>query len=223
MSTSRAAGRQAPIVSPAATTALLVGAAAVAGALAVTAFAFEIGQLSARMGLHLALMNVAAPLLALLLAPMRTGARLLWIAATAQMALLWAWHAPVAAGAGGLLLQTAFLIALTAGSAMFWIAVAQAGARRRWGAVGALLVTGKLACLLGALMLFAPRDLYTLPALVFALCSVAPSSLADQQLAGMMMLAACPLSYVLAAVVLTVDAVGAADEAEAPAGPRRST
>lgn len=220
MSTSRAAG-QAPIVSPAATTALLVGAAAVTGALAACAFAFEIGQLAARMGLHLALMNVAAPLLALRLAPVRPERGLLWIAATAQMALLWTWHAPAAAGAGGFLLQTAFLVALGAGSVAFWIAVAQAGAARRWGAVGTLLVTGKLACLLGALMLFAPRDLYGLPALVFAWCDVGASSLADQQLAGMMMLAACPLSYVLAALVLTVDAVGATGEAEAPRGPQR--
>ncbi len=193
--------------------ALLCAAGAVAGALLAMALVFEGGALSARMGLHLALMNVAAPVLAIAITrvwPEKTGGwDRLWAVAALQMFVLWAWHVPRLTAALEGALQAAFLLTLLAVATAFWLCATQSIAARRWGAVGALLVTGKLACLLGALLLFAPRDLYALPALVFALCSVGPSSLEDQQLAGMMMLVACPLSYVMAAVVLTVDAVGA--------------
>jgi putative membrane protein len=64
------------------------------------------------------------------------------------------------------------------------------------------LVTGKFACLLGALLIFAPRDLYALPGLVFALCSSGESSLADQQLAGLLMVTACPLSFLTSGVAI---------------------
>ncbi|MEW6257866.1 MAG: cytochrome c oxidase assembly protein, partial [Pseudomonadota bacterium] len=201
-------------------TALLAAAAAVAGALVAMGLVFDAGPLSARMALHLVVMNVVAPLVAallsLLLAKGVTGWNRLWAFATLQMALLWAWHVPRLADADNLASQTVLLLVLLCVATGFWMAVAGAGQARRWGAVGALLVTGKLACLLGGLLLFAPRDLYGLPAMVFALCAVGPSSLEDQQLAGMMMLVACPLSYVMAAVVLTVDAVGAT----APDAPR---
>lgn len=63
----------------------------------------------------------------------------------------------------------------------------------------ALLLTGKLACLLGALLIFAPRELYRLHGL---------PSLEDQQLAGLLMITACPLSYVVAGVAMAAQAIG---------------
>jgi putative membrane protein len=59
------------------------------------------------------------------------------------------------------------------------------------------LLTGKLSCLLGALLIFAPRILYTSGHQHSAM-----ANLTDQQLAGLLMIIACPLSYVTAGVVL---------------------
>ena len=76
----------------------------------------------------------------------------------------------------------------------------------RWQAIFSLLITGKFACLLGALLIFAPRPLY------FAAdprhSHAVLSTLGDQQLAGLYMVAACPLSFVLAGIVLAVQALG---------------
>ena len=47
----------------------------------------------------------------------------------------------------------------------------------------------------GALLIFAPRTLYHL-------------ALDDQQLAGLLMITVCPLSYLVAAVVLAVQWIG---------------
>ena len=75
----------------------------------------------------------------------------------------------------------------------------------RWQAIFLLLLTGKLSCLLGALLIFAPRLLY-------AADIHAPSfdigTLDDQQLAGLLMITACPLSYVVAGVVLAARMIG---------------
>jgi putative membrane protein len=74
--------------------------------------------------------------------------------------------------------------------------MAQAGAAR-WLAMGALLITGKLFCLLGVLLVFTPRLIYP------ELASVRDAAaLSDQQLAGLTMIVACPASYVLAGIVI---------------------
>jgi putative membrane protein len=90
---------------------------------------------------------------------------------------------------------------LTAAATWFWLAIYAAPATGRWGGIFALLVTGKLFCLLGALLVFAPRSLFV--AMMPGADVVAmPESLADQQLAGLVMLVACPLIYITAGVVL---------------------
>jgi putative membrane protein len=67
----------------------------------------------------------------------------------------------------------------------------------RWQAIFLLVATAKLSCLLGALLIFAPRVLYT-----GAHHDSTIADLSDQQLAGLLMIAACPLSYLTAGVVL---------------------
>jgi putative membrane protein len=74
-----------------------------------------------------------------------------------------------------------------------------------------LLVTGKLFCLLGALLVFAPRSLYLLQNGHEA--HFGPITIEDQQLAGLLMLLACPLSYLLAGVVIASRAIFALDAA----------
>ena len=182
------------------------GAVLTAGVLTLSLV--EIGPLSESMAQHLAVMNVAAPLAAIPLArrlpPIARRPLFLWVIAFSQVLLLWAWHTPAvqraAAGSPGLHLVMLGSLALAA--VLFWALLLACGATSRWSGLAALLLTGKLACLLGALLIFAPRDLYGLPGISFALCSVGPSSLADQQLAGLLMITACPLSYVVAGVVL---------------------
>jgi putative membrane protein len=181
------------------------------------------------MAQHIVLMNLLAPLLALaLLARFRRPRLPSWpslslpavaegrpprsmplgglaLAATAQLALLWAWHIPsvleVALASGplhGLMQASLFLSAL-----WFWTAVLARAGSARWRALLALLATSKLFCLLGVLLVFAPRALYGGGPPGVTWCAAAPLNLmADQQMAGLMMLVACPVSYLLAGVMI---------------------
>ncbi|HEX7061190.1 MAG TPA: cytochrome c oxidase assembly protein [Woeseiaceae bacterium] len=168
------------------------------------------GPLSAQMLLHIVAMNAAAPLLAM--AVLRVShaalARLLLPATLVQVLLLWAWHSPpaVAATLHSDLLHGGMLASLFAAALLFWTAVF-ACREARWRAILSLLVTGKLVCLLGVLLVFAPRTLYP------GLSGGAPAALADQQLAGLLMLVACPVTYLVAGVVLAARWLGRIDAA----------
>jgi putative membrane protein len=170
-------------------------------------FVSSLGPLSAHMSTHILLMNVLAPLLALALVSgghtTFASGRSLAAASAIQLVALWGVHAPatwgMASPAAHLLLQ-GLLFATALG---FWWAVMAQPPAQSWRALFALLVTGKLFCLLGALLVFAPRALY--PGLAAAHAHpghAGPGGLEDQQLAGLLMLLACPLSYVLAGIVI---------------------
>lgn len=171
---------------------------AIAVAAGVTLFALaQTGPMARMMAGHILLMNVAAPLLAVLLNDGReTAGRKLLAASLLQLALLWAAHLPAVIAwhhhDGVMLLSGALLFA---SALWFWRAVLGQKGGRRWRGLLALLLTGKLYCLLGVLLVFAPRPLYPGHA-------SAPVLLTDQQQAGLLMTVACPLSYVLAAVII---------------------
>lgn len=185
---------------------VLLIALATAGA-AVGVEGLALGPLGRHMAEHILLMNVAAPALSLALA---RGARVaqgasyrLGASTSVQLVTLWVWHAPGALAAAHaspalhVLMQASLL-----GSAMwFWIGVLGQEGNDRWRAIAALLLTGKLFCLLGVLLAFAPR-LMLLQHTHAATEMDGAMHLADQQLAGLMMLTACPVTYVLAAVVI---------------------
>ena len=160
------------------------------------------------MAAHIALMNVAAPLAAAflavhLLAPLTAfPVSALWIAATLQIALLWIWHAPALQHAAmqSHSLQMAMHGTLFVAALAVWWSLLSLPHKSRWQGIAALLLTGKLACLLSALLIFAPRLLHGGP--------TAPIPLEDQHLAGLLMITACPLSYVVAAVVLAAQIIG---------------
>jgi putative membrane protein len=200
------------------------GLAALAGALAtllggvIVLSSLDLGSLSGHMAAHIASMNIAAPLLALLLrgyhsARWRTwSVSALWLATVAQMGLLLASHVPgihytaQSYSAGLLGLHASLLLAALA----FWMCIVEATSNARWHAMFALLVCGKLACLLGALLIFAPRVLLPSPGAGHILHQGPAdhaTALADQHLAGLLMVVACPLSYVVAAVVLAAQAM----------------
>lgn len=199
----------------------LLAAALLFGFVTFMALATETGPLAIQMLLHLAAMNLLGVGLAALW-PLRIAGTL-WPAAALQMALLWAWHAPPLQQviAGSPPRQIGCLLLLTAAATLFWSAVMESGRRRNWSGIGALALTGKLACLLGVLMIFASRDLYGLPGLALMLCGSGPSSLADQQLAGLLMVTACPLSYLVAGVWQASQVIGLSEER--PRGSEGST
>ena len=143
---------------------------------------------------HIVLMTVVAPMLALLLAVMHPhrhvalghSTRPFWAAAVLQLLVFLYWHSPggmhlgMHSAWGTVVLQGSLLaVAVT-----FWWLMQRLPAQQRWQAALALLLTGKVFCLVALLMTFAPRPLYPV------------MSLADQQLAGLIMITICPLCYV---------------------------
>ncbi len=154
------------------------------------------------MAQHIVLMNLVSPLLALWLARMAPP-RLsdwLWPATAAQIGILWAWHAPplLPGVVASPLLHFLMQVSLLAVALWFWSTVFAVAGAARWRSMIALLVTSKLFCLLGVLLVFAPRDLFAFG----HHAGHGAGNLADQQLAGLMMLVACPASYVLGGIVL---------------------
>jgi putative membrane protein len=187
----------------------------------------EFGPHARHMAAHILAMNVAAPVVAAMVLarwnrPTR-GASLLWFATFVQIGVLWVWHAPAAQN---LILNapSGMIIAhltLSMAAMVFWVSLfSLTGASRltgpsRWQAIPALLLTGKLVCLLAVLLVFAPRTLY-------GAAAHAAHGLGDQQLAGLLMLAACPLSYLVVAVFMTVHLIGADEPPRAPSPIQRT-
>ncbi|PPC94018.1 MAG: hypothetical protein CTY36_12625 [Methylocystis sp.] len=161
-----------------------------------------LGPRASHMATHIILMSALAPLLAVLSmrfasAPVLATGRALAIVTAAQLALLYAWHAPGASAyverhpTAHLLMHASLLTA----ALLFWLAILGDTGVARWRGVAALAITGKLACLLGVLLVFAPRVTSA-----SSWGATTETMLADQRLAGLLMLAACPASYVLSGV-----------------------
>jgi putative membrane protein len=201
-------------------------AVVIAGTLVVGLY--PLGHESRHMALHIASMNMVAPLIATVIAARRatatTPASWLWSATLLQIVLLWAWHAPAVynATAAAPLLQAALHAGLLAIATVFWFSVLTVKDRSRWHTIPALLLTGKLACLLAALLIFTPRTLYDAAGhLAHSVHQAATiGALDDQHLAGLLMITACPLSYLVAAVIIAAQLVGPRDTSIA-AAPRR--
>jgi putative membrane protein len=166
------------------------------------AASFRLDGLAGSMAIHIVLMGAAAPITAAWLirldrASLHRVKPGLVTATALQVAVLYLWHLPAGRTLamdmfGGMFFMQGSL-ALVA--VAFWLAVFSNVAMRRWSTVLALLLTAKLFCLLGVLLVFARRPLY--------LHLDVHASLADQQLAGLLMLSACPLTYLAAAFVIT--------------------
>jgi putative membrane protein len=168
--------------------------------------AYSLGAQSAHMAIHIAMMSVAAPLAAAALAAKLPGffghPKLLWTATAAQLALFWGWHIPSVqqAALASHALQAVMHATLLVSSFCFWCSVVRLPTASQWQAIAALLLTGKLACLLSVLFIFAPRLLY-------GVAHHGAMHLDDQQLAGLLMISACPLSYLVAALVIAIQMI----------------
>jgi putative membrane protein len=183
----------------------IVSAAVVLAVGAIVIAGRDLGPLSLHMSAHILAMNVAAPILAALLVtrPRSFSPAWLWAAGLVQLAALWGVHLPSvhSAAAASHLLQIVMHGILLLASLSFWSAVLALPDARRWHAIAALLLSGKIVCFLAVLLVFAPRALYGNHHLPDT------PALADQQIAGLLMIAACPLSYLLAAIIITVQLI----------------
>jgi putative membrane protein len=168
----------------------------------------QLGFLSTHMAQHIILMNVLAPMAALMLR--RTlglvSSESLTPATVVQIVLIWAWHAPpiLPIAVADPLMHTVMMTSLFGSSLWFWCAVVADGRSEGWKAILPLLVTSKLFCLLGVLLVFAPRELFSFRSVHDIQHDyLALDVMADQQLAGLMMLVACPATYLLAGVIVS--------------------
>ncbi len=175
----------------------------------VTLAVTPLGPLATHMSAHILLMNAVAPTIAvaalrrpLAASAYRMAGGSLVLASIAQVGVLWIAHSPplIAASMSSHLLHVVIQCGLLAVALWFWFAVLGQSGAARWRAIVALLLTGKLFCLLAALLVFAPRALY--PFELAHMHHAAMDPLADQYLAGLLMLVVCPLTYVLAGVLI---------------------
>ncbi|WP_424360745.1 cytochrome c oxidase assembly protein [Methylocystis parvus] len=161
---------------------------------------------SSHMTLHIVTMNAIAPLAAigwLRLPPARRISsmdRTLVAGLLLQIGVLYAWHLPgvVATAEGRPFFHAAMHIALLGSAILFWVAILSLQGAALWRGFMALILTGKLACLLGALLLLAPGVLDG------GTRAAPDAELDDQRFAGLMMLAACPVFYLATAVHMAV-------------------
>lgn len=167
------------------------------------------GDLTEHMAAHIAAMNLLAPLGAAAWDRFAGGhapanAVRVLPATAVQMALIWGWHLPAvfAAACQSPTLTAAMHASLFLSAFWFWSAVIRGARNAVWPPLAALLATGKLFCLFGVLLTFSPRTIYgSLAPICFDPASPRPL-VEDQQLAGLLMLAACPLVYVTAAIAI---------------------
>lgn len=167
------------------------------------------GSIDEMMLWHVVAMNVAAPALAFVLKahlPVSIP-RTIFAATAVQLALLWGWHSPamMVPAMDNHVLGAAMHLTLFLAAFWFWSAVMLTRDRSIWRAVIALLVTAKLFCLLGVLFAFGTADIY------LAAGHAEPSRVGveQQQVAGLVMLAVCPLSYVAIGIGMTTRWLGA--------------
>jgi putative membrane protein len=161
------------------------------GALALTSplCALSVSLFSARVGQHMLLTTVVAPLIALGL----PGAWRFRSAAAAPLAaavfavVLWIWHAPgpYAATFVGPAVYWTMHLTLFAAALAFWVAVFDRPAERLAGLVAAAAITSLQMGLLGAILTFTGHPLYAAHRLTTAAWGLTP--LADQQLGGAIM------------------------------------
>jgi len=166
-------------------------------------------RFAAHMLMHVTVVALAAPLLALALAggrgdPVRRAPALFAAlpAAALELLVVWAWHAPAlhhAArhhGAALALEQGSFLLA----GLLVWLAALGGGRPRPPGRAAAgilgLLLTSMHMTLLGTLLVLAPRVLYG---------HGGEAALRDQQLGGLLMLLAGGTAYLAGALYLLVE------------------
>jgi putative membrane protein len=184
---------------------------------------------AAHMTMHIAVVAVAAPLLALAVAgtaadPVRVRPRLVAPiqASMIELVVVWAWHAPVLHQAARLGLGTFVLeqASFLAAGAWLWIAAIGGDQEERrlrcGGGIAALLFTSMHMTLLGVLFALASRPLFP-----HADAEARVSAISDQQLGGVIMLLVGGASYLAGGLCLTATALRSQASTSSP--PQEST
>ncbi|WP_375259660.1 cytochrome c oxidase assembly protein [Citreimonas sp.] len=174
----------------------LVGVAVLAAAFVSPLCALSSALFSARVVHHVLLVAVAAPLLAHALPGRRAGSIALPFAVST--AVLWAWHVPAAydLALSHKGVYWIMQITLTSSAVWFWRA-ALARDRAPVDALLYILAAFAQMGMLGALLTFAPQQLYAAHAIAPLDWGFTP--LADQQLGGLLMWVPAGLPYAVAA------------------------
>jgi len=176
----------------------------------------SVALFSARVAQHMLLAVVAAPLLALG-APLRAvhGGRA-WTAALAFAGVLWFWHAPAPYDAtfNGAAVYWAMEISLLASA--WWLAaeVSAQKSPRLVDILAASAITSVQMGVLGAVLTFAPRAIYSVHALTTGAWGL--TQLEDQQLGGVIMWVPAGVVVVAAVVASLAIAMRRSDGAAAP-------
>ncbi len=165
-------------------------------------------SLAAGMVAHMGVIALAAPLIAIGLPERwRPGARMPAavpvLASVIELLAVWGWHAPAMRAAAEA--STAVTVAeqatfLAAGLFLWWTSFARAGRPHAAAGAVALLMTSIHMTLLGALLALSPRPLYG-PGDVTCFGTVLSAG-QDQQLGGVIMLAAGAAVYLAGGVAL---------------------
>jgi putative membrane protein len=168
----------------------------------------ELGSLSVHMLQHTVLMTMLAPVLAVLLHPRsRFCGRRVVALTIVQASVLWIWHAPgifeIAHHSPGLTVMMHLTLMISA--LLFWMAVISVSSEAPWKAILALLVSGKLFCMFGALLIFSESGWY---AAGHGHGGHGTVTLDDQHIAGLIMVTACPLTYIATAVAIASQWIG---------------
>jgi putative membrane protein len=148
------------------------------------------GSFAAHMVMHMGVVAVAAPLLAVGIARAAPKLVAAFPPATAVAASLfefgavWAWHAPAPHDAARA--ETGFFVLEQASFLFAGVLVWTSAVGARAAGVCALLITSMHMVLLGALLLLAPRPLYACAEVCSSAAALTP--LGDQQLGGVLML-----------------------------------
>lgn len=169
------------------------------------------------MTIHMLVVAVAAPLLALSVAgsaldPAARAPRCFSaiVASMVELVIVWGWHAPALHrfarhALGGLVLEQASFLAT---GLFLWISALGSGTResreRAVGAVTGLLLTSMHMTLLGALLVLTPRPLFAHP---HASVRTQLGPALDQQLGGAIMLILGGATYLAGALWLTARAL----------------
>jgi putative membrane protein len=193
-----------------------------AAALVSPLCALSVSLFSARVGQHMILALLGAPLVAAGLAAIEPAGRRLaplyeraaaspFLSATAFAVLLWFWHAPApyAATFASTAVYWAMHVTVYGSAVWLWRTVLAASLTTTFAVLGAAVVSSVQMGLLGALITFAPRPMYAPHALTTAAWGLTP--LSDQQLGGAIMWVPGCIVFLAVAMVMFWQAMEQAD------------
>jgi putative membrane protein len=170
--------------------------------------ALSVSLFSARVGQHMVLAAVAAPLIALGMPRLRLLGGGALLATAAFGAILWFWHAPVLYRAtfDGPVIYWLMHLTLFGSAVWLWAEILAARHGRLGHAFTALSATGLQMGVLGAVLTFAPKAIYAVHAVTAPAWGV--TALQDQQLGGVIMWVPAGLIIVTGLVLTLASAMG---------------